>query len=154
VTRVVTGIRNIRGEMNIPPSRVLDVSVQTETDATQETITAQRDLILHLAKLTSLSVEQTGKRPGAAATAVISGATIYVDLSGVIDFDKEIGRLEKEMAKVTQELTAVNKKLQNDQFTGKAPAPVVQKVRDKYDLLAEKMEKLQSNLDRIREARG
>jgi valyl-tRNA synthetase len=150
VISVVTGIRNIRGEMNLSPSLALDAVVHSEEDTNCRTIHAHEDLITTLARLTSLSVDHKARRPKAAATAVVDGATIYVPLEGIIDFSKEIQRLEKEIGKLTQELVAVNKKLDNDAFLSKAPADVVAKVKDKQTLLSEKREKLQGNLDRIR----
>jgi len=149
VISVVTGIRNIRGEMNLSPSLALDARVHSEEDACLGTLRSQEHLITNLARLTSLSVDRIGRRPKAAATAVVDGATIYVPLEGVMDFSMEIQRLEKEIGKLTQELGTVGKKLDNDAFLNKAPADVVAKVKDKQTVLSEKMEKLQGNLDRI-----
>jgi valyl-tRNA synthetase len=147
---VVTGIRNIRGEMNLSPSLALDAVVQSEEDISRRTIRSHEHIITNLARLASLTVDSNARRPKAAATAVINGATIYVPLEGVVDFSKEINRLEKEVGKLTQELATVNKKLDNEAFLDKAPKDVVAKVKEKQALLSEKMEKLQGNLDRIK----
>ena len=73
-------------------------------------------------------------------------------LEGIIDFDKEIQRLEKEINKLHSELTAVDKKLANEGFLSKAPADVIDKVKEKQSALLEKHQKLQINLDRIKAA--
>ena len=98
-----------------------------------------------------MAVENAGQRPKSSATAVISNATVFVDLEGIIDFSKETQRLEKEIHKLDLELTKVGKKLENEGFLNKAPADVIEKVRDKQHALLDKHQKLQTNLDRIQQ---
>ncbi len=148
---VITGIRNVRGEMNIAPSLALQVQVQSEDDQARQMITAHQDLIINLARLDSLSVADLGAKPKSSATAVISRASIYVSLEGIIDFAKETGRLEKELKKLGAELTTVAKKLENEGFLNKAPADVIEKVRQKQSDLLEKQQKIQANLDKIKQ---
>ena len=82
---------------------------------------------------------------------MVNNASIFVDLEGIIDFAKESQRLEKEINKLVIDLTKIGKKLENEGFLNKAPAEVIAKVRDKQRVLLEKQEKLQMNLERIRE---
>ena len=83
-------------------------------------------------------------------TAVVGGATIFIPLEGIIDFNKEAQRLEKEMAKLSKELATVSKKLENESFLSKAPQDVVAQVKRKHSDLREKQQKLQSHLERIK----
>jgi valyl-tRNA synthetase len=108
-------------------------------------------MIINLARLTSFAVEKAGKRPKSAATAIVEDATIFVSLEGIVDFKKEIKRLEKEINKLNNEIAVVSKKLRNEDFLGKAPRQVVAKVKEKHGNLVEKQQKLQTNLDKIRE---
>jgi valyl-tRNA synthetase len=149
---IITGIRNVRGEMNISPSLSLRVLILSEDGPTRQTIDSQRDLIINLARLGSLTVQNAGRRPKSSATAVVNNASIFVDLEGIIDFEMETQRLEKEINKLNVELTAVDKKLANQGFLSKAPADVIDKVREKQSVLLEKRQKLQLNLDRIKAA--
>jgi valyl-tRNA synthetase len=149
---VVAGIRNVRGEMNLAPSLSLPVLVQSEDAQTREIIEAHRDLVINLAKLSALTVDKAGQRPKSSATAVVNNASIFVELEGIIDFAKEIQRLEKETGKLAIELTKIGKKLENEGFLNKAPADVIEKVREKQAVLLEKQQKLQMNLDRIKAA--
>lgn len=151
ITDIITGIRNIKGEMNILPSLFLEVTVQAQDKATRETIDQHRDIIINLARLKSLSVKKPGQRPKSAATAIVDGALIFVSLEGIIDFTKETARLEKEIGKITNELTGIAKKLHNEEFLTKAPSQVVDKVKEKHKNLLAKQQKLQSNLDKIKE---
>jgi len=151
ITGIITGIRNVRGEMNIAPSLLLVVTVQAQEESTKETIKQYQDMIINLARLESFSVEKVGKRTKSAATAIVDDATIFVSLEGIIDFTKETNRLEKEINKLTKELTVFSNKLSNKDFVSKAPAQVVGEVKEKHRVFVEKQEKLQSHLDRIRE---
>ncbi len=147
---VITGIRNIRGEMNIAPSLALSATIQIADADFRALFSDQRDLIMSLARLSALSVEAPGERPAAAATAVVEGATIFVSLAGIIDFALEAERLEKEIGKIKKELSGVSRKLSNEDFLDKAPEDVIQKSRDRHEALSEKLGKLDVNLEKIR----
>jgi valyl-tRNA synthetase len=146
---VISGIRNIRGEMGIAPGLSLDVWVYAGDRGARAILEGHRDLIVHLARLNALTLTETPDRPPASASAVARGVSIYVRLGGVIDFARETERLEKELGKVTKELTSLGRKLQNQDFRSKAPAEVVAKVRDQQQALLEKQQKLQGHLDLI-----
>jgi len=154
ISGIISGIRNIRGEMNISPSLSLAVSVHTQEGSTRETIEQYKDMIINLARLKSLSVENTGQRPKSAATSVVDNATIFVLLEGIIDFAQEMNRLNKEISKLSDELNVVSKKLNNEDFLSKAPDHVVDKVKEKHETLMEKQQKLQTNLDKIKELKA
>ena len=151
ISGIISGIRNIRGEMNISPSLSLAVTVHSQEESTRGTIELYKDMIINLARLKSLSMENTGQRPKSAATSVVDNATIFVNLEGIIDFGQEINRLDKEINKLANELSIVSKKLRNEDFLSKAPKDVVEKVKEKQEALMEKQQKLQVNLDKIRE---
>ncbi|MGD2097418.1 MAG: valine--tRNA ligase [Desulfobacterales bacterium] len=148
--KLISAIRNIRGEMNISPSKTLAAVVQTQDAAVNDLIEAHQDMVINLAKLNAFEVNQNAARPKSSATAVVGAATLFVPLEGIIDFDLEARRLEKELNKLIKELATVSKKLANRNFLDKAPQDVVEKVRAKHASLQEKQQKLQSHLDRIK----
>jgi valyl-tRNA synthetase len=79
------------------------------------------------------------------------GATIYVRLEGIIDFAREIERLEDELGKLAKELSSVAKKLHNQDFLAKAPAEVVvAKVNAQQQELMDKQQKIRATLDKIK----
>ncbi|MBF0468576.1 MAG: class I tRNA ligase family protein [Desulfamplus sp.] len=151
IVGLISGIRNIRGEMNIQPSMQLNVVMHTLDDAEKRLIAENPSLIENLSRLESLTLSETSDAPLACATGVVKGTTIYVSLKGVIDFDKEELRLEKELEKVTKELVSVSKRLANESFLDKAPDDVVEKVKEQQQMLQEKSDKLNLNLDRIKQ---
>jgi len=150
LTGIISGIRNIRGEMNIPPSLELEVALQAQASDTRQVLNAHQDLIVNLARLKALTISEPGAKPQSAATAVIGDTTVFVYLEGIIDFAKEAERLEKEITKLDNELKGVAKKLANDKFLSKAPAEVVAKVQTKHAALTTKLEKLQATLNKIK----
>ena len=150
ITEVITSIRNIRGEMNIPPSLSLSVKVQSQDPDTRRVVEDHREMIIDLARLESFSVEETGIRPKTAATAIVNNASVFVLLGGVVDFSKEADRLAKEIGKLDKELLGITKKLENRAFLEKAPDEVIAKVKARFDELAEKQEKTKKNLERVK----
>jgi valyl-tRNA synthetase len=147
---VISGIRNIRGEMGIAPGMSLDAVVYAGARAARTTLEGHRDLIVNLARLSSVTLTENPERPKASASAVARGVSIYVRLEGIIDFARETERLAKELGKVAKELASLSRKLQNQDFRSKAPAEVVAKVRDQQQALIEKQQKLQGHLDMIK----
>jgi valyl-tRNA synthetase len=147
---VITGIRNVRGEMNISPSTALSAAVHPEDSETGTVVESNRDLIVNLARLNDIAVDAVMKRPKAAATVLINGATVYVLLEGIIDFDQEQTRLQKEIGKLSKELSGMNKKLGNEDFLKKAPAEVVDGVREKHAATLEKQHALEATRERIK----
>ena len=151
---VVGGIRNIRGEMNVPPSLLVEATVQSPDKGVRELLERHIDMIVNLCRLKSLQVRPLGKRPASCATSVFGSCTIFVSLKGVIDFELECGRLRKGIAKIARELDGIVKKLGNEDFLLKAPQEVVQKVRQRRERLAEKRDRLEEQLSTVSQIAG
>ena len=79
---------------------------------------------------------------------------MFVPLAGAVDFDAELARLNKELAKTSKEAEIVARKLANEDFTAKAPAEVVAKEREKDEMLREKVAKLEELKGRIESLKG
>jgi valyl-tRNA synthetase len=150
IIEIITAIRNVRGEMNIPPAAVLDVSIQVPEETIRALCTQQAEIITNLARLKSLEIQSQMPRPKTSATAIVGSATIFVALEGIIDISQETARLEKEIAKLTREMGGVSKKLSNEDFLGKAPQEIVEKVRAQHQEYLEKQQKLSVTLERIK----
>ncbi|NOY44803.1 MAG: valine--tRNA ligase [Deltaproteobacteria bacterium] len=152
VKAVVSAIRNIRGEMNVPPSRKVEAWIRGEA-AVRDVVLAETRTVAALAGLEKLaSLPDDAPRPAQSAAAVVAGLEIYVPLAGVVDLAAEAKRLEKEIGRVEADLSRVEKKLANPNFTGRAPAAVVEKERAKAAELSEKLSKLRANLATVRSA--
>ncbi|MBW2107638.1 MAG: valine--tRNA ligase [Deltaproteobacteria bacterium] len=151
VMETISGIRNIRGEMNVPPGLLVHALVQSADEKIRGVLQHHREMITNLAKLETFEVAPPGERPASCATAVFSQGTIYVFLEGIIDFQAEQDRLTKEIAKIEKELRGIEKKLGNTSFLTKAPAQVVAGVKEKKQAFVEKREKLEKHLNIVKE---
>ncbi len=148
---LVGAIRNIRGEMGIPPLRPLRVLVRPSDRTQAAVLQASQPLVEALARV-ELSVDPKATRPPASALALFSGIECYVLLEGVVDFEAEARRLEKELRKVEAALQFVEAKLSRDDFRSKAPAEVVERETERRDDLTRTVQRLTESLERIREA--
>jgi valyl-tRNA synthetase len=145
----VTGIRNIRGELDLSPSLQLKVMIKT-LDGTKEIIDEN---ITYITKLARAEIEAGDDivSPEGAATSIRPSMEIYVPLKGLFDIDAEINRLSKEMTRVKESFDFVDKKLSNEGFVNKAPEAVVEENRAKHAELKEKMAAIQDNINKLRE---
>ena len=148
---LISGVRNVRSEMNIQPSMKIKVLAHTENEKEKLLIVENKAIISTLATMERLSFCDLENVPKACASSVNGNTTCFVSLEGVIDFEKEIFRLEKELEKNTRELVGVQKRLGNESFLEKAPQEVIDKVHARHGALTEKNEKLAANLQRIQE---
>ncbi len=148
---VITSVRNIRGEMSIPPSKKLKVVVSAPDEELISVLTAGRDYIINLGNLEELTVRGEMEEPKGAATGVAGSVRVFVLLEGTIDIASEKARLEKRIAKIDKELTIVSKKLANSDFMEKAAEEVVTKEKAKFEELKEKQGVIEAALSRLEE---
>ena len=148
---VVTAVRNIRGEMNVPPSHKVEVIMMTDDAEKRKAVQDHGVYVNTLVRAKSLTVGPVGEKPKGVAAAVFEGVEVFVVLKGLVDLDEESRRLEKEIAKVDKEMGKVNNKLNNENFVAKAPAEVVNQQKEKLAVLTANREKLVLNLARVEE---
>jgi valyl-tRNA synthetase len=154
VIEAVTGVRNIRGEMNISPGREVGASVKAFTAEASRTLKDNLSLIKRLARLGEVVIGAETARPKGAATAVRGSFELYVPLEGLLDIGGEIERLEKEKKKVRESLDLLDRKLGNEDFLRRAPAEIIEKEKAKYQELIQKDERLEKGINRLKEAGG
>ena len=130
VVRLISQIRAIRNEMNVPAAAKIPVLLKDAAPATAERLDTHRELIRTLARVSDISVT-TADAPSGSAQAVLDEATVILPLKDVIDLDQERARLGREIDKLAGEIAKIDKKLANEQFIAKAPADVVAEQRDR-----------------------
>jgi len=138
---IITALRNIRGEMNIPPSKKIDAFIKTD-----ELTTSQIKYITSLAKVNNIRFSSNIEKPKASASSVVDNIEIYVPLEGLIDLNVEKERLQKEVNRLQGVLNGVTKKLSNEKFVNNAPKEVVERERQKQNDWNNSLEKLKSIL--------
>jgi len=144
IMEVITGVRNIRGEMGIPPLTQLTIILIADDEETAAALREHLGFIKDLARVKEAQIVVQGERPRAAATALANGVEVFVPLEGVIeDPHKEQQRLTKELTRLLADLDLTQSKLANEAFLQKAPSDKVQKEREKlqeFSILKEKLE--------------
>ncbi|MBC8418221.1 MAG: valine--tRNA ligase [Pseudomonadota bacterium] len=143
---IITAIRNIRGEMNISPSRNVNVVIDTGRKRDEEVLGRNLSHIQTLAKVDTVSIGAGLAKPEKSATAVFEQTSVHVILKGLIDFAEEKKRVRKEIDKIEKEMSVSSRKLSNKGFLEKAPAEIVAEVRAKAEGLSGKLSKLRQNL--------
>jgi len=147
---VVNNIRNVRWEMNVPPSQIVEVILLSKNHESIEILQQYRMYVESLGKADHVTISESLKRPKSAATAVAQDVEIFLPLKGIIDFAEEERRLKKEIGKTIKDLASVTKKLSNEDFLKKAPEDIIEKEKIKAGDLKERQEKLEKSLDRIK----
>jgi valyl-tRNA synthetase len=148
VIRLVTAVRAMRAEMNIPPGPLLTLLLRDAGAATRARLEKFGDLVKRLARAEKLEIA-AAEPPKGAAQIVLDEATIFVPLAGVIDIAQERARLGKERDKAKAEAEKIEKKLGNQQFLAKANPDVVAEQRQKLEETTLAVAKLTQALDRL-----
>jgi valyl-tRNA synthetase len=150
VKQFILGIRKIKGEMNIAPGKPVPVLLSQASDSDKSWAEKHRAYLDFLARTESIEVLPEGDEGPESATALVGEMKLLIPLSGLIDRDAELARLEKELGKLKAEAERVEKKLSNPNFVDKAPDAVVQKERDKLSEAKSALAKLEEQAERIK----
>jgi valyl-tRNA synthetase len=146
IIEAITGIRTIRGELNISPSLKLNVSLKTFSQISEKILRENLRYLKNLAKISDVEIGMNIEKPECSATSVKNSMEIYVPLKGVLNIDAEIDRLKKDDAKVEKSIASLNKKLLNEDFLQKAPKEIVDKERTKYEDLIKMRERIAESI--------
>ncbi len=150
----ISGIRSIRGELNIPPSAQLSVRIRPLDQEGEDLLRQNAHYIRQLARAGELLISQEFRKERGMAVSVRNLLEVYVPLEGLLDVENEIMRLEKDLRKIDDKLGLLDRKLLNEDFIRKAPEEVVQKEKMKYNELMGRKERLQEGIERLKELRG
>ncbi|MEX1276244.1 MAG: valine--tRNA ligase [Bacteroidota bacterium] len=149
IQNVISAVRNIRGENNIPPSKEIAVLIRSGNPGNLAVFATYEKYLKKLARVSSIETIGSGVKPKLASSAVVQGTEVFVPLEGLIDPGAERGRLEKEIARLESAVEGIRKKLGNSQFVDRAPQEVVQKEREKMENFHSSIDKLRLNLEQL-----
>jgi len=149
VKNFIVGIRKIRSEMDIPPSKPLPILLQNWTESDKARFENNDIFINSLAKIESAQWLQEGEDAPDSATALCGEMQILIPLAGLIDKEAETARLNKEIEKIQKGLAGVEGRLSNPNFTDRAPADVVEQVRKQAEEQKVALAQLQQQLVKI-----
>ncbi len=131
VKQFIVAIRNIRGEMDIAPSKPLPVLLKNVNDDDKRRLNDNEQFLSSLAKLESITLLADDEEGPASASAVIGSMSLLIPMAGLIDKDAEIARLSKGIEKLEKDVAKISGKLGNENFVSKAPEAVIEKEKAK-----------------------
>ncbi len=155
VIDAITGIRSIRGELNISPALEIRADIKADIkigsadigNVLKENLSA----IMKLTRCREIKIGKDIRRVKGSAVSVKEGMEIYIPIEGLLDISSEVLRLKKEMAKINEAMSFLNKKLLNEDFLKNAPNDIVQKEREKFNDFVNKKEKIEENIDLLKQ---
>ncbi|QNM07598.1 valine--tRNA ligase [Wansuia hejianensis] len=147
----VRGIRTVRSELNVPPSKKASVYVVSGNCEICRTFEHGRVFFATLAKASEVFIQADKSGIGDdAVSAMIPGANIYIPFAELVDLDKELERLTKEKERLAKEIARSNGMLGNERFISKAPAEKVQEEKNKLDKYTQMMKQVELRLEQLR----
>lgn len=145
----ILGIRNIRGEMNIPPSKLLTVKLNGGDDLDRRRVSEHDLLIKNLAKLEAVQWLGPEESRPESATALVGHLELLIPLAGLIDKQAEILRLQKETEKLSKERDKIAVKLENENFLKNAPPEIVTQDQNRVMALQLQIDKLNARIHEL-----
>ncbi len=147
---LVSGIRSVRSEMNVPPSAQAPLAVLEANELTKERLAHHDAAIKRLSRVADISLSDAA--PKGSAQLVVGEATYCMPLGSLIDLGAEMLRLEKESGKLTAEMEKIDKKLSNEKFVANAKPEVVEADRARFAELQEAQGKIAVAMQRLKDA--
>jgi valyl-tRNA synthetase len=130
VVRLISSVRTVRSEMNVPPSSLAPILLQGASDATMARAAAWNEALGRMGRA-SVVERLDGAMPQGSAQVVVDEATVVLPLAGIIDLAAERARLEKDRGKSEAEAEKVRRKLENADFVARAKPDVVEENRER-----------------------
>ena len=148
VIETVSAVRSTRARYGISPKAPLDVAIKAE-EADCALLGEQRQLLIDRANLGSLVIDPQAVKAAESSVSLVAGLSVYIGLSGLVDFDAERERLEKEREKAAADAGKLAKKLANPGFLEKAAPEVIEKDRSRFKELSDMLERIAAQLAEI-----
>ena len=146
IFKIITAIRSIRKDMNVPPGEMVEIVVKDVLPARCAVLQDNRHYIKVMAKVKDIYIGDDAIKPEKSTTTVVDDIEIYMPLEGIIDLEKERERLLKKLSKVENSLIKCVGKLNNDNFVNNAPSQIIEQEQERKEQLENTIEKLKANI--------
>jgi valyl-tRNA synthetase len=147
VVDLVTAIRSVRAEMNIPPATLTPLVLAGASAETKDRAQRWNDVVKRMARLADITF--AGSAPEGAVQLLVRGEVAALPLKGVIDLSAEKARLDKELAKAEADIKRVDAKLGNEKFVANAPEEIVEEEKEKREAAVARKDKIAEALQRL-----
>ena len=144
---IVTSIRTIRSELNVPPSKKIDVIAHAKNESIERKLKPQIDLIKSLSNTENFNLSSKKEKPENSAVAVCKSIELYIPLGDLVNKEEELQKLNKRLNELDILISSIEGKLSNEEFISKAPENIVKGEKNKLnDFLVERT-KILSNIE-------
>ncbi len=143
---IVTSVRTIRSELNILPSKKIDVLISVNNADDKKLFEDLKDTITALSKIDNLEIDLNIEKPKKSAVGICKKCVAYVPLGDLVDTDSEIKRLTKRLNEVKDFINVIEKKLKNKSFIDKAPENIVNNEKSKLNDFIVERDKIIDNI--------
>jgi valyl-tRNA synthetase len=133
VKKIIQAVRTIRSEMSVSPAKVIPLNIKNASEAIQERVQKHLKILTSLGKLSQIHCLSIDEAIPVSASALVGDLELLLPMAGLIDKKAELGRLEKELARLDKDILFFESKLNNPNFTDKAPADIIQKEQEKWE---------------------
>jgi valyl-tRNA synthetase len=144
--QIVSSLRNIRSEVNVSPKEELEVLINTKEQSTADAILKNSMVLKKLESIKSLTISTEIDKPKVYSSSIVDGNEIFVPLEGLVDFEKERERIQKEIDRLEGFLKGIEGKLANKGFVNNAPPNVVELEKKKKSDTEDSLAKLREQL--------
>ncbi|PZQ45566.1 MAG: valine--tRNA ligase [Micavibrio aeruginosavorus] len=151
VQKMISSIRSVRSDMNVPAGARIALVVQDASAQTKQRLQTYEPILKQMARLSSIDL-LNGAAPARAIKAVVDEATLILPIADLIDLDKERERLQKQIAKLEDDIRKTDEKLSNQQFVDRAPPEILEEFRTRKIEALEVIKKLSTALDQLQAA--
>lgn len=146
IKEVISSLRNIKAEMGISPAKEVKVVIKTSDEMELKTLENNYIFITKLAKIEELKYGKNMDKPEQSGFRVARNSEVYMILTGLLNAEVEIKKIQEQIEKVQKDLDKINTKLSDERFTSKAPAHILERERRIQKEYQDKMDKLTENL--------
>jgi len=138
----IGAIRNVRSDYRIDPGLRIPLLLGARSDLFEVALSEEEEGLRHLAGLSEIGTTAESEDEPGAHVVLRSGTELFIPLRGLVDLDRERRRLESELARVGELLTGSRRRLEDERFTARAPAEIVERERQKVQSLEERYDRL------------
>ncbi|SDI92357.1 valine--tRNA ligase [Salimicrobium halophilum] len=147
---IIRSVRNIRAEVDTPMSKQIKLIIQAESEDVVKELEGNRNYLEKFCNPSELTIATEVDVPDKAMSSVVTGASLYLPLEGLMNLEDEIARLEKEREKWDKEVKLVQGKLSNERFVEKAPAHIVDAEKEKEADYLDKRAKVEARIEELK----
>jgi len=147
---LISVIRSVRSEMNVPAGARIPLVIVGAGEQTRDRLAIHEASLMRLARIERIDLSEAV--PESSAQIVMGNEIVCLPLAGIIDFEAERGRLEKELSKIDKDIQKIDAKLSNEKFLARAPEEVVEEQKERRDEALSKKSKVADALSRLQAA--